>query len=117
MIWFNRCMGAVARYVFRRHLFLLVGLLTFGFFLLVAALERAGKADTAAAFAIPMRVLIIPMYLGWLGATMATVAIAGNAPAAGVLRGILSVIGLAAGIAPYVLADYIRRRLRRTTRP
>src|SRR5215831_16511721 len=65
------------RNAFRRHPFLLIGLLTLGLFHLAEGLNRAGKTEIAQALAVPMRVLIVPMYVVWLLLTMAQVAIAG----------------------------------------
>jgi hypothetical protein len=70
-------MGGKMRYVFRRHLFLLIGLLPLCFFCLAAGHDRAGKRETANALAGPLRVLIMPMYVVWLLFTVAQVAIAG----------------------------------------
>jgi hypothetical protein len=66
------------RYVFRRHLFLLIGLLTLCLFFHVAGLDRAGKGEAAHALAGPMRVLIVPMYLVWMVTTITQVAIIGQ---------------------------------------
>ena len=101
------------RYVFRRHLFLLIGLLTLCLFFLVAGLDRAGKSETAHALAGPMRVVIVPMYLVWMVITMALVAIVGPVGLPGPFGAVVSGIGLVAGLAPYVLMDYILDRLRR----
>ncbi len=101
------------RYVFRRHLFLLIGLLTLCLFFLVAGLDRAGKRETAEALAGPMRVLIVPMYLVWLLLTMAQVAIAGPRGLPAPFPAIVSIIGLVAGLGPYALLDFARNRLRR----
>ena len=51
-------LGRNMRYIFRRHLFLLFGLLTLGLCCLVAAL---GDTELAHALAGPMRILIVPM--------------------------------------------------------
>ena len=102
------------RYILRRHLFFLIGFLTLDLFFLVAALNRAGKAELAAALAIPMRILIIPMYVFWLLAAMPIVALDKHVALSGLVRGILSGVSMVAGFARYVLADYIRARLRRT---
>jgi hypothetical protein len=100
------------RYVFRRRLFLLIGILTLCLFFLVAGLDRAGKTEDAQALAVPMRVLIIPMYLVWMLWTMALVAVAGPHGLPGLLGTIVSGIGLVTGLAPYVLADYLLDRWR-----
>ena len=106
-------MGDKMRYVFRRHLFLLIGLLTLSLFLLVAGLGRAGKRETAEALAGPMRGLIVPMYLVWMLLTMAQVAIAGPRGLPAPFGAIVSIIGLVAGLGLYALLDYVVNRLRR----
>jgi hypothetical protein len=107
-------MGDKMRYVFRRHLFLLIGLLAFFLFFLVAWLDSAGKSETAHALAVPMRILIVPTYLVWLVLTMARVAIGGAGRLPVPFEVIVSFISLVAGFAPYALADYIRNRCRRS---
>lgn len=101
------------RYVFRRHLFLLIGLLTLCLFFLVAGLDKAGQSEMAHGLAGPMRVVIVPMYLVWMLITMALVAIVGPFGMRGPFGSVVSGIGLAAGLVPYVLLDYILDRLRR----
>ena len=76
-VWCNGRMGGKVGYAFRRHLFLLIGLLTLGLFFLVAGLDRTGHTGAADALAGLMRVAIVPMYLVWLVLTMALVALAG----------------------------------------
>jgi hypothetical protein len=100
-------MGGKMRYVFRRHLFLLIGLLTLCLFHLVEALNRAGKREIAEALAGPMRVLVVPMYLVWMLLTMAQVAIAGPRGLPAPFGAIVSIIGLVAGLGPYALLDYV----------
>ena len=100
------------RYVFHRHLFLLIGLLTLGLFFLVAGLDRAGKSETAHALAGPMRVLIVPMYLVWMGITIAQVAVVGPVGLPGPFGAVVSGISLVAGLAPYAFADYVLDRWR-----
>jgi hypothetical protein len=97
------------RHVLRRHLFLLIGVLSLSLFFLVAALDRAGKAGVAQALAGPMRVLIVPIYLVWMLITIAHVAVAGPQPFATIVW----VFSMVAGLAPYALVDYIIDRLRR----
>src|SRR5258708_1905487 len=93
------------RYVFRRHLFLLIGVLTLCLFYLVAALDGAGKRETAEALAVPMRILIVPMYLGWMLLTMANVAMPGPHGLPAPFAAIVSGISFIAGLAPYAIAD------------
>ena len=106
-MWFNGRMGGVVRYVLRRHLFSLIGLLTLCLFFLVAGLDRTGSTETSRALAGPMRLLIVPMYLVWLVLTMALVAVAGPTGLPGPFGAVFSGISLVAGLAPYVLADYL----------
>jgi hypothetical protein len=106
-IWFNGCMGGEMRYVFRRHLFLLIGLLTLCLFFLVEGLDRAGKSETGHALAGPMRVLIVPMYLVWLLITIVQVAIMGPVGLPSPFQALVSGISLVAGLAPYAFADYV----------
>ena len=100
------------RYILRRRLFLLIGLLTLDLFFLVAGLDRAGKSETAHALAGPMRVLIVPMYLVWMVMTIAQVAIVGPVGLPGLFGAVVSCISFAAGLTPYVFADYILDRCR-----
>jgi hypothetical protein len=93
-------------------LFSLIGLLTLCLFYLVAGLYAAGKRETADAIAGPMRVLIVPMYLVWMLWTMVQVAI-GPRGLPAPFAFIVSIIGLVAGFAPYILLDYVLNRLRR----
>ena len=101
------------RYVFRRHLFLLIGLLTFFLFFLVAGLDSAGKSETVHALAVFMRILIVPMYLVWLVLTMALVFV-GAARLPAPFAVVVSFINFLAGFAPYALADYVLDRWRRS---
>jgi hypothetical protein len=100
-------------YVFRRHLFLLIGLLTLCLFFLVAGLDAAGKSAAAHALMGPMQVLIVPMYLVWMLFTMIEVAILGPTGLPGLFGTVVSGIGLAAGLAPYAFVDYLINRRRR----
>ena len=101
------------RHVLRRHVFLLIGVLSLCLFFLVAGLDRAGKVEIAHALAGPMRVLIVPMYLVWLLLTVAQVAIAGPVGLPAPFAAIVSGIDLVAGLAPYALMDYVLDRRRR----
>ena len=98
------------RYLFRRHFFLLIGLLTLCLFHIVEGLNRSGKTEFAQALAIPMRVLIAPMYVVWLLLTMAVVAIAGPHSLPAPLSAIAPIISSLAGLAPYAFLDYLLNR-------
>lgn len=100
------------RYVFHRHPFLLFGLLTVLLFFLVEGLRRAGKSETVDLLAVPMRVLIVPMYLIWLLIAIVHVAIFGAAGAPGPFGAVISGLSFVAGLAPYAYADYLLDRLR-----
>ena len=99
----------------RRHPFLVVGLLTLTLFVAVEALNRAGYTHAAAAAEVPLRVLIVPMYVVWLPFTMLNAALAGPGGTPSTIAPLLWSCGLVAGLAPYALADYLlglaRRRL------
>ena len=96
----------------RRHPFLLLGLLTLGLFYIVEALNSAGHTHAAAAAATPLRVLI-PMYVVWLPFTMLNVALLGPGGSPGGGARLIWMCGLAAGLAPYALVDYLLARWRR----
>ena len=98
----------------RRHPFLLLGLLTLSLFHAVEALGRSGHTQAAAAVAGPLRLLIIPMYAVWLPFTMVNVAVAGPGGAPGLAGYMIWNLGLALGLAPYALADYLLERWRRS---
>jgi hypothetical protein len=101
------------RNVFRRHLFLSIGLLTLCLLFLVPGLDKVGKSELGHPLAGPTRVLIVPMYLVWLVVSAAEVAIFGPAGLPGPLQVIVSGIGLVAGLTPYAFVDYVLDRRRR----
>ena len=104
------------RHVLRRHLFLLIGVLSLSLFFLVAGLDRVGEIGIARTLAGPMRVLIVPIYLVWMLIAMAVVAVAGPQGLQGLPQPFSMIVwGLSmfAGLAPYALVDYILHRLRR----
>jgi hypothetical protein len=74
---------------------------------------RAGEIGTADRLAIPLRVLIAPMYVVWNLWTIAQVALLGPVGLPQPIASMVSAIGLAAGLAPYVLLDYILNLWRR----
>jgi hypothetical protein len=102
------------RQVLRRHLFLLIGLMTWALFFLVAAL--GGESSFAQTAARLMRLLIVPMYLVWLLVTMILVAIFGPGGPPAPLGPVVFVFDFFAGFAPYVLADYALARWRKGRR-
>jgi hypothetical protein len=110
-------MGGKMRYVFRRHLFFLIGLLTLCLFFLMEGLDRAGKSETAHALAGHTRVLIVPMYVVWLVITIAETAIVGPTGLPIPFAVVVSGIKLAAGLAPYAFADYVLDRWRQAATP
>ena len=91
-----------------RHRFLLIGILTFDLLLLLG--------PTANKVSMPLRILIAPMYLAWMLWSLAQVIIVGPVGLPQPLASILSGIGLVAGLAPYVVADYILDLWRRQKR-
>ena len=101
------------RHVLRRHLFLLIGILSLSLFFLVAGLDRAGEAGIAQTLAVPMRVLIVPIYIVWMLITIAQVAVAGPHGLPQPIAMIVWGLSMVAGPAPYALVDYILDRLRR----
>src|SRR5450432_4620946 len=100
------------RNVLRRNFFLLIGVFSFFLFFLVAGLDNAGKSEIVHALAVVMRILIVPMYLVWLVFTMVRVSIGGAGRLGVPFEVLMSGIGLAAGFAPYALADYVLDRWR-----
>jgi hypothetical protein len=99
-------MGAKAASAFRRHPFLLLGFFTLGLFYLVAAFDGLGYSGLSSALAVPLRVLVVPMYLVWMVWSMAWVTLVGPT-SPGLLAAISSFLGLVAGLAPYALADLV----------
>lgn len=94
------------RHRFRKHTFLLVGVVTLLSFL--AAERLGGLPEPAQAF---LHVLIVPMYLVWLTFTIAQVAIFGPAPTA--ISPALWVACLVLGLVPYALLDHLFTRCAR----
>ena len=63
----------------RLHPFLLLGLLTYAMFLTVEALPAEAHPSPVVTAAMPVaRVIIIPMYLGWLLVTIISVQLLGT---------------------------------------
>lgn len=100
------------RHVFHRHLFLLIGLFTLCLFFLVAGLDSLGKRDAAQALAVPMRILIVPIYLVWWVMSMVLAAVFGPAGPPGPLGIVVSGVTFALGLTPYLLADFVLHRWR-----
>jgi hypothetical protein len=102
------------RRILASHPFLLLGLVTYGLFLTVEAVAEDGPTGPTKPFPMPvLRVLIIPMYFGWLLVTIAAVAVLGPHwhPAA---RRVVWVLQIVAGFVPYLLADALLRWRRRS---
>lgn len=101
-----------------RHPFLVLGLLTLALFFGVEALRAEGAVGIAEQLAVPLRIIIIPMYLVWLGLTMAYVALFGPEPPGSLVRLLWAAIQFTGGLFPYLAADYLLSRVRREdTRP
>ncbi|HEX9660130.1 MAG TPA: hypothetical protein VGA18_07505 [Rhodothermales bacterium] len=93
----------------RSHPFLLAGLLTYAMFHTVEALLTEAHDSAVVRAAMPvMRVVIIPMWLGWLLVTFISVQLFGTHSSPGALR-IIRLLQLMAGFAPYLLADALLR--------
>lgn len=97
----------------RRHAFLAIGLLTLCLFVGMEVLSHAGRAEAAGALAVPVRVLIVPMWIVWTLMAAAQVAIAGPGGLPQPFQAAVSVVALAAGLLPYALLDYGIERWRR----
>src|SRR5262245_14468150 len=95
-----------------QHPFLVLGLCTLLLFVAVEALRIQRALDASQRLAVPLRVLIIPMYLVWLAFTMANVAVWGPSGLCGPLSFLLYGLQLIAGLLPYLVADYFVRRWR-----
>lgn len=100
------------KHALQQHPFLLLGLTTLGLFFLVEALARNGLDRAAATAAVPMRFLILPMYVIWLVFTMAQVYLSSAGSPNWVLE-LLYIVGLTVGLLPYFLADRLLARWRR----
>lgn len=92
---------------FRRHLFLMIGMLSLGLWFLAAESGAGGPVLQG-----PLFILIAPMYIAWLAETAMLVAIAGPFIPPGPIGTVVSLLNFGAGLAPYILADYIRNRRR-----
>ena len=99
----------------RHHPFLALGLLTLLLFFTVETLRMQGAMNASQLLARPVRILIIPMYVVWLGFTMLHVALAGPGGFPGPMSWLLYTLQLVAALAPYALADYLLRRWRSAT--
>jgi hypothetical protein len=88
--------------VLRAHPFLLLGVLTYALFLTLETSE-ARTGPEANGMAGVTRVLILPMYVGWLLATVMIVQLFGPTPTLGTT--VLRALHITFGFAPYILAD------------
>jgi hypothetical protein len=95
-----------------RHPFLTVGLVTLLLFFVVEGLRDRGATQAAQQLAVPLRFLIIPMYLVWLPLTMLYVALWGPGAASPHLGVAWAILQFIAGLVPYVAADYLLHRWR-----
>lgn len=96
-----------------RHPFFALGLLTLALFLGVEALRVQGAIGAAEQLAVPLRIIIVPMYLVWLGLTMAYVALLGPESPGTILRIAWAALQFTGGLVPYLAADYLLARARR----
>ena len=95
-----------------RHPFLTLGLATLLFFFVVESLRERGATEAAQLLAVPLRLLIVPMYLVWLLLTMLYITIGGLGPASAPLGVGWNLLRFTAGLAPYVAVDYLLQRWR-----
>jgi hypothetical protein len=108
----NWCMTGRTPRFFCRHPFLIAGVLTVFLFFLVEAFNQSGNGDIARVLAGPLRVLVVPMYLIWLLIVIAYVATLGPVVMPYPFSFVIAALSLAAGLAPYAVADYILNRYR-----
>jgi hypothetical protein len=95
--------------ILRSHPFLLLGLLTYAMFLTVEALPTEAHESAVVRAAMPvMRVVIIPMWLGWTVVTIISIQLFGTHTSPGTLR-VRRLVELIAGFAPYLLTDALLR--------
>ena len=94
------------------HPFLALGLGTLLLLFAVETLRARGAVEASQLLAVPLRLLIIPMYLVWLGFTMLNVAVAGTDGLGGPLGMLFYGVQLLFGLAPYIGGDYLLRRWR-----
>jgi len=96
----------------KQHPFLILGVGTLLLFAAVETLRAFGAVEASLRLALPMRVLIIPMYLVWLGLAVLGVTVAGADGLAGPLGTLFWGTQLLCGLAPYIAGDYLLRRWR-----
>src|SRR5262245_18996407 len=102
-----------------RHPFVTLGLVTLLLFVVVEGLRERAALEAAQQLAVPLRLLIIPMYLVWLLLTMLYVAVWGPGAASPKLVVVWAILQFIAGLVPYAAADYLlyRGRNPRPQRP
>lgn len=100
-----------------RHPFLLVGIFTVFLYFLVGVLVATGKNETAKVLDVVMPVVMAPMALVWFAiCPVLPTLIRGGGWHDQIGAAMLLFIMFAAGLAPYVLADYVLDRWRRASR-
>jgi len=100
-----------ARYAVRNHPALLFACLTIGMFFLAGALPHTG---IRAALMALVRVLIIPFYAGYLAALLTVRALGYSIASGNLLARTVALGQVLAGFAPYLVADVLWRRYRRS---
>jgi hypothetical protein len=95
--------------ILRRHPFLILGLMALALFFIGPQLLGSADGQLFRAF---LRVIVIPAYLGGLLFSMVVTALSPGAAASDYTGVFIAVGQVAAGLTPYVLADYLLRRFR-----
>jgi hypothetical protein len=107
-------MGRALLWVFRRHFFLLIGLLAIGLFYLLGELQRTGHFGAARALAGPIIVFLTPEYWVWGLVRRTELALFKPNGLTGLPDPLRMAIFAVAGLAPYALTDYVLGRLRKS---
>jgi hypothetical protein len=95
-----------------RHPFVRLGLGTLLLFFVVEGLREPAVLEAAQQLAVPLRLLIIPMYLVWLLLTMLYVAVWGPGAASPHFGVVWAILQFLAGLVPYATADDLLHRWR-----
>jgi len=95
-----------------QHPFLTLGLATLLLFFVVERLREHGATEAAQQLALPLRLLILPMYLIWLLLTILYVATWGAGVPSSPLGVVWASLQFIAGLVPYAALDYLLQRWR-----